>query len=218
MEASKAAAPAKKLGLERSWTRASIVAATEALIREQGFAKLTSRMVAARAGLKPPLIHYYFNTMDDLYVEVFRQGAEADLARLNAALESDRPLRALWMVSCDPKSTRFIIEFMALANNNDAIRSEITLYAEKRRRFQADAIARHLAERGETPKIDPLVTAVLMENVARGLVLESALDLSLGHEEVEAFLETCLSDLEARGVAPPENQALLPVKPPRRGR
>ena len=122
------------------------------------------------------------------------------------------------MVSCDPRSTRFIIEFMAMANHNDTIRSEITLYAENRRRFQAEAIRRHLAERGEEPRINPLVIAVLMENVARGLVLESALDISLGHEEVEAFLEVCLGDLEARGAAPRATEALLPAKRPRQSR
>jgi AcrR family transcriptional regulator len=201
MAAAKIQAPAKKLGLENSATRAMVIETTERLIRELGFARITSRLVAAEAGIKPPLIHYYFNSMDDLYVEVFHRGAEADLERLTAAAAADQPLRAMWTLSRDPNATRFVTEFMAIANHNDAVRAEITRYAEKRREIQAAAITRHLAARGIEPRVPPIVTAVLMENVARGLVLESALGISLGHEEVEALMEAGLRAFEETGEA-----------------
>jgi len=193
-------APTKKLGLESSATRAALLEATERLIREQGFGAITSRIVAAAAGLKPQLIHYYFNSMDDLYVEVVRRGAEADLAHMTAALAGDQPLRALWQLSGDPEGSRFVTEFMALANHNDAVRAEITRYAEQKRAVQAEFVSRHLAARGVTPSIPPLVIVVLTENVARGMALESALNISLGHDEMEAFVETCLEEFEANGV------------------
>jgi AcrR family transcriptional regulator len=201
MAASNIQAPTKKLGLENSATRAAVIEATERLIREQGFARITSRLVAAEAGIKPPLIHYYFSTMDDLYIEVFRRGVEADLERLTAAVESEDPLRAMWELSRDPIVIRFATEFMALANHNEAVRSEMTLYAEKRRAIQAEAISRDLAARGVTPKIPPMVTAVLLENITRGLMLESALGISLGHAEVEAFLEAGIDTMEVRWAA-----------------
>lgn len=47
-------------------TRDRIVAATASLIAEVGWGAVTSRTVAARAGVKPGLIHYYFGSMDDL--------------------------------------------------------------------------------------------------------------------------------------------------------
>jgi AcrR family transcriptional regulator len=200
--ATKTQAPTKKLGLESGAPRAAIVRATEQLIREQGFATITSRIIAAKAGVKPPLIHYYFSSMDDLYVEVFRLGAEADFLLMSAILETDHPLREMWRLSCDPNATRFVTEFMAIANHNVPVRAEISRYAKKRRELQAEAVSRHLALRGVTPPISPIVIAVLVENVARGLVLESALDISLGHDEVEAFLDACLRDLEASVQAP----------------
>ncbi len=202
----------KKLGLASSATRSALVDVTETLIREQGFAAITSRILAAKAGIKPQLIHYYFNSVDDLYVEVFRRGAEADLARLTAALEADQPLRAMWKLSSDPKATRFVTEFMAIANHNETVRAEITRYAETRREVQAEVVSRHLAARGVTPRIPPMVIAVLMENVARGLVLESALSISLGHDEVEIFLEGVLQRFEESGDAIEAVEAQLAPK------
>ncbi len=202
-------APTKKLGLESSATRAALLDATEELIREEGFAAITSRILAAKAGLKPQLIHYYFNSMDDLYVEVVRRGAEADLARLTAALDMDQPLRALWRLASDPRSSRFVTEFMALANHSDAVRAEITKYAIKMREVEAEIVSRHLSARGVTPRVSPLAIAVMAETVARGMALESSLDISLGHDEVEAFFDACLRRFEETGGARADADALL---------
>ncbi len=55
-----------------SKTRAELVDAAEQPLVEEGYAAVTSRRVGAKAGLKPQLVHYYFRTMDDLFVEMFR--------------------------------------------------------------------------------------------------------------------------------------------------
>ncbi|WP_416210766.1 hypothetical protein [Frankia sp. Cas8] len=34
---------------------------------------------ATKAGIKPALVHFYFRTMDDLFLAVFRHGAQANL-------------------------------------------------------------------------------------------------------------------------------------------
>ncbi len=55
---------------------------------EEGYAAVTSRRVAAQAGLKPQLVHYYFRTMDDLFLAAYRRRAEQGLERLAQALAS----------------------------------------------------------------------------------------------------------------------------------
>ncbi|MDQ2635255.1 MAG: TetR/AcrR family transcriptional regulator, partial [Actinomycetota bacterium] len=79
-----------------SATRQALIEATAQVMLEDGYAAATSRRVAAKAGVKPALVHYYFPTMDDLYLAVLRAGAEANLARQRQALIEDRPLHALW--------------------------------------------------------------------------------------------------------------------------
>src|SRR5205823_13649069 len=61
-----------RIGCEDLKTRAKLLDADEKLLLEEGYAAVTSRRVAAKAGLKPQLVHYYFRTMDDLFIEVFR--------------------------------------------------------------------------------------------------------------------------------------------------
>src|SRR5947209_20367959 len=97
---------------------------------EEGYAAATSRRVAAEAGVKPALVHYYFPTMDDLYVDVFRRGAAAYLERQKQALESDQPLHALWGTLIEPKDARLLQDFMGLANHRKDIRSEIATWSE----------------------------------------------------------------------------------------
>ena len=62
--------------------------AAERVMIAEGYAAVTSRRVAAEAGLKPQLVHYYFATMDDLFLAVFRRRAEVGLERQAAALAS----------------------------------------------------------------------------------------------------------------------------------
>src|SRR5215471_9902657 len=106
----------RRIGAEDSKTRALLLDAAERLLLEEGYASVTSRRVAARAGLKPQLVHYYFRTMDDLYLDVFRRRAEANLARVEQAVAQDPSLGALWRLNAaDPGAAVFTTEFVALA-------------------------------------------------------------------------------------------------------
>ena len=85
----------RRVGAENSATRALILDATEQLIREEGYAAVSTRRVAARAGLKPSLVHYYFTTTDDLLLAMSRRGAEESDRMIEEALRSDDPVRGL---------------------------------------------------------------------------------------------------------------------------
>src|SRR6476661_2144873 len=125
----------------REATREALIEATAQIMLDEGYAGATSRRVAARAGVKPALVHYYFPNMDELYLAVFREGARANLDRQSDALVvSARPLRALWDEASEPRGARLLLEFMALANHRKAIRAEIALWAERWRDAQITAL------------------------------------------------------------------------------
>lgn len=191
----------KVLGAENSQTRVALIDAAEQLLREEGYAAVTSRRIAARAGLKHQVIYYYFDTLDDLLLEVYRRGAEKGLERLDEALDSDEPLRSLWEFICDPRGTRFITEFMALSMRNEVLRAEMARHGELTRKRQAEVVARHLQTRGLEPLISPLLVTLLMNALARLLVSESTMGLSLGHGEARGLVEACLGELEMVGGA-----------------
>src|SRR5260221_3137412 len=118
---------------------------------EEGYAAVTSRRVAAKAGLKPQLVHYYFRTMDDLFLALVRRGAEQILERKAKALASPQPLRALWALHNDPLGTTLTMELSSLANHRKAIRAELGALAEEFRRLQSEALSSVLASYGIDP-------------------------------------------------------------------
>src|SRR6476646_4848222 len=132
--------PSRRIGTAESKTRAQLVDAAEAVLLEEGYAAVTSRRVAAKAGLKPQLVHYYFRTMDDLFLEVFRRRAEENVVRIERAVAADGSLHGLWQLNAELRGAAFNIEFVALANHRKAIRAEIARYAERFRAAQLEAL------------------------------------------------------------------------------
>jgi TetR/AcrR family transcriptional regulator len=187
----------RRIGAEASKSRAALLDAAQALMLEEGYAAVTSRRVAAKAGLKPQLVHYYFRTMDDLFLALFRRGAEHNLERQAKALASDQPLRALWAFSSEPAGVALTVEFTALANHRKAIRTEIAAYAEQFRRQQAEALSGVLREYGiDTDEFPPAAMLVLMSSISRILVMEQALGVTTGHTETLALVERALVRFE----------------------
>src|SRR6476661_728394 len=81
-----------------STARDALIRATAQIMLEEGYAA-ASRRVAAKAGVKPALVHYYFPSMDDLFLAVLQDGAETNLTRQRQALADDEPLQALWRLN-----------------------------------------------------------------------------------------------------------------------
>src|SRR5436190_9547588 len=191
--------PTRRLGAEDSKTRAGLVEAALDLMVEGGYGAVTSRQVAAKAGLKPQLVHYYFRTMDDLFLAMLRAGADLNLERQARALASDTRLRSLWEFSNDPTGTALMTEFVALANHREEIREEIATYAEHFRRLQADALGGVLKGYGiDLQEFPPLALLVFMTSLSRVLNLESTLGVTTGHAEALALVERFLATYEER--------------------
>src|SRR5438445_9965974 len=105
----------RRMGAPDAKNRMVLIDAAEQLMLEEGYASVTSRKVAAKAGLKPQLVHYYFRTMDDLFLEVFRRRADKDLAGFERAIAKDGSLHNLWRLNSDQRGAALTMEFVALA-------------------------------------------------------------------------------------------------------
>lgn len=187
----------RRIGAVDSKTRAQLLDAAELLLLEEGYAAVTSRRLAARAGLKPQLVHYYFRTMDDLFLEVFRRRAEANVARVERAIATDGSLRLLWQLNADPRGARFNIEFVALANHRKAIRTEIARYAERYRAAQLEAVTAALRAIGVTDdELPPIVALLVMTGLSQVLALEDALGVTTGHDTTRSFIERTIARVE----------------------
>lgn len=181
-----------------SGARLRLIEATAKVMRDEGYAAATSRRVATEAGVKQALVYYYFPSMDDLFVEVLRAGAEGSLQRMREALTHDDPLAALWALNGDLRASVLNTEFMALANHRKAIRAELKSYAERVRDIETAAVAVALRARGlDLNDYPPVAVSMLIAQTARSLCNEDAVGVTLGHDELRTFVERQLKLLGA---------------------
>jgi len=175
-----------------SATRLALIRATAQIMLEEGYAAATSRRVAAKAGVKPALVHYYFPSMDELFLEVLRKGAEINLQRQREALSDAEPLHALWDLNGE-QGSQLWMEFMALANHRKAIRSEIAAYNARFRDLEEATLTMALRSHGvDTQEFPPVVMSMIVASLARILTLERGLGITRGHSEALAFVERYL--------------------------
>lgn len=198
--------------------RTALIRATAQIMVADGYAAATSRRVAAAAGVKPALVHYYFPTMDDLYLAVLRAGAEVNLGRQRATLTEEAPLRALWEVNSAP-GAQLWMEFMALANHRKAIRSEMAAYAERFRDLEEATLRAALRAHGvDVGAFPPVVMSMIIATLARTMVLENGLGITRGHTEARAFIDDYVRRFELPAGPGPIAQQPQPVERDQDGR
>ena len=190
------AAPPKARSTDND-ARTRLIEATATIMSQEGYAAATSRRIATQAGVKQSLVYYYFPSMDDLFVEVLRSGAEVSLSRMRNALNDDDPLHTLWTMNSDGRLTALNTEFMALANHRKAIRAELKAYAERVRDIETAAVAVALRTRGiDTKRYPPIAISMLIAQIGRSLCNEDAVGVTLGHRELREFVERQLQLLQ----------------------
>lgn len=191
--------PEQGTSAESSRTRTALLDATEQIMMEEGYAAVSSRRVANRAGANPGLVYYYFGTMDELFIALFQRGADQSFRRQAEALSSDQPLWRVWELIRDQPHGALTMEFVALANHRKAIKSEISKYSQRFRNMQVDAVCEIFKVHGVPPeRYTPLQFVLLMSSVSRFLLMEEAFDVTTGHDEMVEMIEQSIRDIEGQ--------------------
>jgi AcrR family transcriptional regulator len=73
-------------------TRDALLAATATAIARNGWSAITTRQVAALAGVNPALVHYHFDSMDELRYEAALTAMAEEIEGPMGALLADVPL------------------------------------------------------------------------------------------------------------------------------
>jgi AcrR family transcriptional regulator len=193
------AASSRRVGAETSKTRDVLLDCVETLMLEEGYASVTYRVLATRAGVTPSLVQYYFPSLDDIFVAAIRRYSERNLAFLAETLErrAGDPLRAVWEYSWDEATGALMTEFMALSNHRKSIRTEIAAVTESVRKIQLDAL---VAKFGKDARFfgDLSLPALqlLMSGLPKFLNLEEGIGVKSAHAEVTEAFERYLDTLE----------------------
>ncbi|NUR57339.1 MAG: TetR/AcrR family transcriptional regulator [Catenulispora sp.] len=162
-------------------TRARLIAAAGHLIVEEGWGAVTTRKLAARAGVRPGLVHYHFGTVTDLLIEASLEALEREVGIVMGLLAQAPPgplgvelaVTGMAQYSADPASTILTSEMMLAATRNERLRTGLAAVQGK----WLQAVAQWLNEHGLT--VEPDATALVLGALLDGLVLHRLVDPEL---------------------------------------
>lgn len=189
---------ARRIGLEDSETREQLLEAATELMRTEGYGAVTVRRIAAHAGLKRQLVHYYFRSMEDLFLAVFRRSVGRDITVQAEALEEPNPVRTVWQLVSNPAGIRLEVEFMSLANHFASVRELMAEEMARSREMQVKAVERATqGGRGKPLFSSPEAVVVMLRAVARATVMEANVGMTAGHDPALREIERILAEFDA---------------------
>jgi AcrR family transcriptional regulator len=177
--------------------------AAERLLLELGYPGVTTRRLAAEAGLNHGLVHYYFGSVENLLVRVLERFTERVTARQRAMYaDPDVPFIEKWrqamhyLVGEDVEYEKIWLELQALAWNHPELRERVAQVNDEWRRVLAEAFAEPRERYGIEMPLEALVSLVMTFN--EGVILERAQGITAGHKELLAWIDGWLEEREGR--------------------
>ncbi len=193
---------------ERTTREANVEAfldAAERLLVREGAAGISTRQVAAEAGLNRSLVHHYFVSVDELLLQTLERFTNRILERQRAMYESDLPFLEKWraamgfidedLASGYPK---IWLELEAIAWNKPELRARINDVTDRWHSLLRDACAQAIEELGlQGSGLSPEAWATLVAQFNKGLLTERLLGFDRGHAELLAAIDVWLVSLDA---------------------
>ena len=177
--------------------RAAILKAATEIMRDEGYGAVSSRSIAERAGLRSGLVHYYFKSMEEIFLTVYRNAEEQYYERQAKALVSAHPLRALWKLNTESYNTRVLQELIALASHHESLRAEIARASQRSRTVQAIAFEQAMAKFPQKfQSLPPQFLSLLMTAAARLISMDVLLGVTAGHAASKAWIDELLDQIE----------------------
>ena len=183
----------RRFGPRNSEISHAIMDAAEKVIRDEGYAAVSSRRVAEVAAIQQSLVYYYFGSMDDLLVATFQRRTERGMARYEKDARSDKPVAAIWKDLNEGLDARMSFAFVSLASHNERVRDVYTRFLSQSRKLQADMIVKDATARGiDISPATPTALAFIIHSTSLVMAREAALGMTEGHDEVRSLLEGLL--------------------------
>jgi AcrR family transcriptional regulator len=180
---------------QRLKTRNAILDATEAIMREEGYAAVSSRKIAEKAGLKSQLVHYHFGNMDELFLALYRRSEDLFFAHMLKILSSPDPMKKLWDLITTTEETTLVLEFTAIATHRKAFQEELVRSANRARSLENSVMAKAFGNKKlHTLKVTPNIMSFIIQSVSRAIVMERGVGITSGHDEMLAFIDALLKN------------------------
>jgi TetR/AcrR family transcriptional regulator len=196
-----------RLNTARADTEQRFLDAAERLLVDIGYAAITTRKLADEAGANLGLVHYYFGSMEELFLRVLERFTAQLIARQRAMyaapgpyiekwreamryLDEDRPYQKIWW------------ELQAMAWNRPEFQPRVArvhrAWREAMRGAVTEALKRYKLDDGEL-STEAWVTLIVTVN--EGIILERLSGIDRGHRELLTDIDRWLESKEQKAVS-----------------
>ena len=195
-----------KIEPPRKATAEAFLDAAERLLVEVGHAGVSTRRLAAEAGANQGLVHYYFGSIDELFVQVLERFTERLVARQREMYAADLPFIEKWRTAwrfqeedLEAGYSKVWMELQALSWNRPDLRPRVARVNNEWRSVLREAFVRAAAEYGLAEDDFPVEALVAMTmTFAQGYALERLEGIDEGHIALLDWIERWLESLEER--------------------
>jgi TetR/AcrR family transcriptional regulator len=201
MKAAAHTAPAKP---PRGETAQAFLDAAERLLVDVGYAGISTRRLAAEAGANQGLVHYYFGSLDELFVQVLERFTERLVRRQREMYGAEGPFIEKWRTAWrfqeeDLRAgySKIWMELQALSWNRPDLQPRVARVNAEWRAVLREAYM-HAAEEydldDQTFPVDALVAMTM--TFGQGFALERLEGVDEGHGDLLDWIERWLESLE----------------------
>ena len=181
----------------RSVAETALLDAAERLLLDVGGAGITTRRLAEEAGVNHGLVHYYFDSVENLLMRVLERFTNALIARQRELYAADMPYIEKWRAAMryleqDRPYQKVWFELQALAWNRPELRTRIVGVNDAWRAVLAEAFAPVREELRIEMPLEALVSLVITFN--EGIMLERLSGIETGQRELLAWIEEWVAD------------------------
>jgi AcrR family transcriptional regulator len=188
----------------RSTNEEAFLDAAERLLVSSGYAGISVRRLAEEAGANHGLVHYYFGSMEELFLRVLERFTLRLIERQRVMYSTDAPFIEKWRTAMryleedlEAGYPKVWFELQAMAWNHPDMRERVTQVNAEWRAVLTEAFTAaakdYRLDRRRFP-VAPMVSLVMTFN--EGLMLERMSGISAGHKELLGGIDRWLQELE----------------------
>jgi AcrR family transcriptional regulator len=186
----------------RETATSALLDAAERLLIEVGHAELTTRRVAAEAGVNHGLVHYYFGSMEELLLQVLERFTDRLIERQTTMYEADVPFLEKWRTAMrwldedvEAGYPKVWWELQAMAWNHPEMGERLARVDGVWRELLRTYFGRALDQYGIEFPLEATVSLVMAFN--KGVQIEQLSGISTGHRELLDWIDGWLEERAA---------------------
>ena len=198
------ASQGRSVSQARTDATTAILDAAERLLIEVGHAAISTRKLAEEAGVNAGLIHYYFGSMEEVFLQVLERFTARLTRRQVAMYGGDLPFIEKWRTAMrylveDRESgyQKLLFELQAMAWNRPEMRERIRGVFQRWDAVLTDAMAAGMRELDIDPQRFPVeAVTCLVAAFNKGIMLDALIGHDYGHRELLDMVDRLLSQLD----------------------